>query len=286
MKKYLLFAGFALLTIIMIVTASSLNTIKTSPSINHLYIFGDSLSDIGNVFQSTNQTSPPSPPYFQGRYSNGQVWVEYLAKQLGLQPDQSSNFAYGGATTGLNSSEGVPGVLAQVQRFTKQSPKVDPHAAFVIWGGANDYLSGTGTPQRAIDNLTQSLQLLQKAGAQKILVGNLPDLGNLPATRNSGYGAVLNAATQAHNTALNDALKKLNSNGQIVLLDANQLYRSAIATPSKFGFNNVTSTCLNNSACTASNKFLFWDGIHPTTNTHQILGEAAFSALQPILSRK
>lgn len=272
----------------MIITASSYQPAQNTPSIQHLYVFGDSLSDTGNVFNSTNQNSPPSPPYFQGRYSNGRVWVEYLTDKLGLQPNQTTNFAYGGATTGGSGNQGVPGVLAQVQQFTQRSPKVAPNAAYVVWAGANDYLSGTSDPSRAIANLTRSLKLLQKAGAQKILVANLPDLGNLPATRPSGYSSLLNAATQAHNTALNNALKDLNQSGQIVLLNANQLYRSAIATPAKFGFSNVTAACLNHSACTQSESdtYLFWDGIHPTTATHQILGEEAFSALQPIISAK
>lgn len=47
--------------------------------INELYVFGDSLSDVGTVFQATRGTYPPQRTYFQGHYSNGRVWVEYLA---------------------------------------------------------------------------------------------------------------------------------------------------------------------------------------------------------------
>jgi len=52
-------------------------------------------SDVDNVFDATG--IPPSPPYFQGRASNGPVWVEYLANNLGTA---STNLAFGGATTG------------------------------------------------------------------------------------------------------------------------------------------------------------------------------------------
>lgn len=51
--------------------------------IQRLIVFGDSLSDTGNVFQFSGNTRPPSPPYggltandespFPGRFSNGQV---------------------------------------------------------------------------------------------------------------------------------------------------------------------------------------------------------------------
>src|SRR5690242_20274022 len=48
--------------------------------------FGDSLTDNGNLFALTRaiQPVPPSPPYFDGRFSNGPVWVEQLMPRLGL----------------------------------------------------------------------------------------------------------------------------------------------------------------------------------------------------------
>jgi phospholipase/lecithinase/hemolysin len=68
---------------------------------------------------------------------------------------------------------------------------------------------------------------------------------------------------------------------QIATLDANALYRDAIANPVAFGFTNVISSCLAGSiTCGNPEEFLFWDGIHPTTAAHRILGEAAVSAIQ------
>src|SRR3954447_10512298 len=58
---------------------------RSAPAFEHLVVFGDSLSDTGNA----------------GRFSNGPVWVEYLADRLGLKlsPSQrgGSNFAGRGA---------------------------------------------------------------------------------------------------------------------------------------------------------------------------------------------
>jgi thermolabile hemolysin len=286
-RKYFLISAITLLTFIMIALASSHQPAQNSPSIDHLYIFGDSLSDTGNVFKSTNQVYPPSPAYFQGRYSNGQVWVEYLGKELGVPTIQQTNFAYGGATTGTVGTQGVPGLLTQVQQFLQRSPKLEPNAAYLIWAGANDYLNGVSTPTQTVENVKRSLTLLQQAGAKKLLVANLPDLGRLPATRNTSYASALSSATMAHNTALANALQQFNQNGQqVVLLDANRLYRDAIASPAKFGFTNVTSACLNNAACKQPNQFLFWDGIHPTTAAHQLLAKSAFQALTPELASK
>lgn len=52
---------------------------------------------------------PESPPYFRGRFSNGPVWVEDLADRLALDLEPSlqggTNFAFGGAETGLEDSD-------------------------------------------------------------------------------------------------------------------------------------------------------------------------------------
>jgi phospholipase/lecithinase/hemolysin len=52
--------------------------IQGAEKINELYVFGDSLSHIGNVFPATGGNYPSSAPYFQGHYSNGLVWVDIL----------------------------------------------------------------------------------------------------------------------------------------------------------------------------------------------------------------
>ena len=115
-------------------------------------------------------------------------------------------------------------------------------------------------------------------------MANLPDLGQLPATRTSKNSVNLSGLTQAHNQSLRRSLKLLIQQYpdlQIVTLDANSLYKEAIADPAAFGFTNVISACLSGShACSNPNQFLFWDSIHPTTVTHRILAERAFSVLK------
>lgn len=264
-------------------------SISSVDKINQFYIFGDSLSDVGNIFQATNRVYPPNPPYFKGRYSNGLVWVEYFASKLALTPKQIINFAYGGATTATVSSNGIPGLLGQVYNFTKAYPDVDPNALYIIWAGANDYLYDVTNPAIPVENLSRAIQSLSQAGAKKILVGNLPDLGNIPATRNSSKSSALSAVSDAHNRGLAESLdvlqNKFGSHTKIIQFDAHSLYQEAISNPQKFGFTNVTNACLSNFAsCDNSNKFLFWDGIHPTTAAHEILAETALKNLNLQLS--
>ena len=280
-KKWLLRTGLALLIFIMVVAAKFMD--KTHP-IRELYVFGDSLSDTGMVFRATGGMYPPNPTYFQGRYSNGRVWIEYLAESLHLSSKQTNNFAYGGSTTGSVGNSYVPSLLNQVQSFTQTHQKTNSDALYVLWAGANDYLQGISSATIPVKNVTTAINSLTDVGAKKILVANLPDLGQLPGTRNSANSVNLSALTQAHNQGLRRSLKVLSqqhSDLEIVQLDANTLYRDAIANPAAFNFTNVTTPCLSGSnICSKPDQFLFWDGIHPTTAAHHLIGETAFSTIQ------
>lgn len=44
-------------------------------TIKHLAVFGDSVSDNGNVYKLTDKQWPPAK-YYKGRFSNGPVWAE------------------------------------------------------------------------------------------------------------------------------------------------------------------------------------------------------------------
>ena len=57
-----------------------------------IYAFGDSLTDTGNK-------PAPAPDYFQGRYSNGALWIEILSVQLGFDYAAANNYAESGGET-------------------------------------------------------------------------------------------------------------------------------------------------------------------------------------------
>ena len=73
---------------------------QASLDISRLVVFGDSLSDNGNLFKLTGE---PPPPYWEGRFSNGPTYAEQLAQLLGAHLNDR---AFGGATAS-NSSPGV-----------------------------------------------------------------------------------------------------------------------------------------------------------------------------------
>jgi phospholipase/lecithinase/hemolysin len=292
MKKQIA-AGFFLFSFMLPLKAVA------SQKIEQIYTFGDSLSDVGNVFNATSQINnvgTPPAPYFNGRFSNGPLWVEYLATRLKIpQPapyttlppgsfnsPNGINYAFGGSSSGLNNATfptaPLPGTLAQVNLFTSSltanQQSASPKALYIVWTGANDYLFGNVTnPQQPVDNISKAITALAAKGAKNIMVLNLADLGKLPGTRSSQFSPQLTTLTNAHNLALSRAIANLNRSlpsVNIIPVDVNTLLATAVKFPGVFGFTNVTEACFkNNTVCAKPNQYLFWDDFHPTTSAHR-----------------
>ena len=43
----------------------------SASAFSNVFVYGDSLSDTGNIFTFSKGAIPPSPPYYHGRFSNG-----------------------------------------------------------------------------------------------------------------------------------------------------------------------------------------------------------------------
>jgi phospholipase/lecithinase/hemolysin len=256
-------------------------------SFTDIYVFGDSLSDTGNLSAATGGVIPPSPPYSPGRASNDLLWIEYLAEDLGAT---TTNYAFGGATTGSENTfvPGLIGLEQQITNFQATNAIANPDALYVVWAGANDYLgAGVTDPSVPVGNLTNSITTLAESGAENFLVLNLPDLGQLPATNTTVLSSPLNALTAAHNSSLDTALNNLSLSYGIDIydVDVNSLFAEAIASPASFGFTNVTDPCLTAaSVCSNPDEYLFWDDLHPTAVGHELVGDLALERLdsQPI----
>lgn len=280
MKKWwLITVGF---TISIAIILGSFKPISAQ-SFPQFYVFGDSLSDIGNVYQASKGNIPASPPYYKGRYSNGPVWVEYLASQLKLTSNLDNNFAYGGAKTG-DSQQLPPGILTQIQRFKTKNPTVNPNALYIIWAGANDYLGGATDTTLPINNLATAVKLLAEIGAKNLVVVNLPDLGKLPATRTTERAKLLSSLTQKHNSGLAASLESLRQqfiNINLRYIDVDALFKIVSKSPEKYGLKNLIQPCLNDGIiCDRPSEYLFWDGIHPSTAAHKLLVQLASSQLK------
>jgi phospholipase/lecithinase/hemolysin len=269
-------------------------------SFNQLVIFGDSLSDTGNLSSALGGLFPP-PPFFNGRLSNGPLWLEFLAPELGIS--NIANFSFAGSTSGRTNIASLtagqdlgplPGVLDQIDLFAGQLaangiPSANPNALYVIWGGANDFLALPPQPLDAIqsvfasvDNVAQSVITLAGLGAKTIVVPNIPNLAITPfvAARNLTPQAAI--FSTLFNTLLQGTLGGLESELgiDIVQVDVFSLSSALAQRPTEFGFTNATTPLFQSlSSQPNPDTFVFADDFHPTTAVHRLISDGVKRSL-------
>jgi outer membrane lipase/esterase len=256
----------------------------------NMIVYGDSLSDGGRLFAITGGTTPASPPYFNGRFSNGPVWTEQLPARLGFTYNFATNFAVGGAETGTG---GPVGVATQVSALSATTP-INASSLVVIWAGANDLQNRAATTPSAtliaqtIGNIATAVGTVSARGGRTFLVGNLPNLGITPGGLASGLSTSLSGLTQAYNTSLQGALNGLESsrNVRIITMDVFGLFNDVLANPALYGITNTRTPCLAptglTGACataTAAQGTLFFDLIHPSATAHTVIAGFAAATL-------
>lgn len=246
-------------------------------------MFGDSLSDNGNLYAADND-AVPSSTYYQGRFSNGPVWVEYLADEALLNCILVDNAFAGAETTG----NPPPGLVQQVALFTGAVPLPD-NALFIIWIGANDFLGGGADYEASVDNIEDALDALALFGVENVLILNLPNLGATPRmlALDPQEAAAATQLTQAFNAELGSAIDDfIADNPDIIVyeMDIYSLFEDVLADPNQYGFTNATEVSPNYTVpdnFDNSDGYVFWDDIHPTTETHEEIASQVYQLLVP-----
>ncbi|MEE8613893.1 MAG: SGNH/GDSL hydrolase family protein [Roseateles sp.] len=288
---------------------------------SNLYVFGDSLSDVGNDLIVTGGVVPSPAFYSQGsitgRFTNGLSYADRLATGLGLALRPSlqggSNYAFGGARVSSVASGLPPTALSfnqQIAAFDAAHALADPSALYVLWIGANDMSDAIGAAARghsgavgsavadAMQGIGGAITDLSARGARHFLVPNLPDLAVIPAItglKSAGLSALAHTAS----VSFNDALAATLSQPGFTALDIRRLdvfgsLAAVTAQPASFGFANVTDACysgeVNGAArpggsaptvCANPASFVFWDYEHPTASMHALLGAQVLAAAVP-----
>jgi outer membrane lipase/esterase len=276
-------------------------------------VFGDSLSDAGNISLAT---APQIQPPLRFTTNPGVTTAEIVAANLGLPVTPSllggTDFAFGGAGLNNNSAAGpIPTIPQQLQMYLGATGgKADSRTLYQMWGGANDifYLTATSTNPNVLAAGTVAaattevklLGQLQAAGAKYVVVYNLPDIGKTPESIAGGPAAQAGGTqlSLAFNGVLNAGISQLSNNGlNVIPVNTFALLNEVIANPSAYGFTNVTQpACGAGSssvqcgpagsglpytyAAGTNQTYLFADGVHPTTAAHALLGQYVTSLLR------
>ena len=241
--------------IYLMVAAAALFAVTSSfgqaPAFSRIVVFGDSLSDTGNVRARTSAKSSgaidyPSHTfnYDNGRFTNDSatdpashtylgVWHEQLARTfLGLPAASNSlggvtglNYAFGGATT-MNGthdeveSTPVADISITIDDMGKQmddylaSHVVDASALYIVWGGSNDIRNddSSASVTATVGRVDNLVSRLATAGAKYIMVPNVVPVGDTPSFSGTPRAATANQAAAEYRKELAASLAALQSN--------------------------------------------------------------------------
>lgn len=286
--------------------------------INQLVVFGDSLSDRGNLYEYMNHQLPMSPPYFQGRFTNGQVWIEHLVARLFPSDTQAHflDFAYGGANVASNNKINDFSLQNQVKRYFQQSPTANPKALYVFWVGSNNYLDLPddipGEVNQVLTGIQTSMEEVIAHGGQQFMVVNVPQLDTTPAAIEFEAEAELKSMADLHNQGLKQRMQTMRQRFpgiRIVEYDVAKIMSDIVAHPAQHDFRDATRTCcefmqdagvqtlklpqtmqtsrllqtVNRLAYAPTQDqcydYLFFDLYHPTAHAHWLLAQEVYQLL-------
>ena len=272
-----------------------------SDTYSSLYVLGDSLSDDGNLFAATGGASPASPPYFEGRFSNGPVFTDYLAEGFA----ETENFAFGGAQA-VPDEDDIPDLPTQLALLGAVDPAGfgDNGLATLLFGandifgaldaGAEEVLAAAAAADAVVGAARAALDL----GLAEVAVFTLPRLDTTPLYtlfRPELADEAL-GAERAFNARLDAGLAELDAEGLAVTrVDTQAFFDVLLTDPGSIGIEETTLPCLFPSeeaaaafgepqACDLATEApvrAFFDAVHPNATVHAAFADYAEAQLAP-----
>jgi phospholipase/lecithinase/hemolysin len=320
-KLYAAFVALMRASALLILLAVGGSTaLASAQEFTKIVVFGDSLSDVGNVAHLTQSSYGFRIPgvianYADGRFTDGiytspaaqrfnGVWVEQLAAMLPSHPvvkdslDGGTDYAYGYATTGTGTGVltfgatnafpvNVENIGAQISQYLASNPRIHEKTLFIVWGGAIDLLHAQSLADvvNGPANEASEIQRLIDAGARNFIIPNLPPLGLIPLLNGSPYSSI--PATQASAffnqmlAARIAALRLVNTHKHVHLYELDVFGLYNQVASAPSLYGLTNVTASSQGEPVTPDTYLFWDGLHPTTSGHNILAMTALHLLDP-----
>ncbi|CAF0981767.1 unnamed protein product [Rotaria sordida] len=268
---------------ILIILIDHVQTFYLKCPFDTIVTFGDSHTDTGNVYNLTEHHWPLVPPYYQGRFTNGPVWIEKL------NVSNIINYAYGDATidndnlvagfTGPNRTI-VPGIRQQIVDYLTVTDisKIDLSTTlYIIWASGNEYLIDSSlSADTVITSLIAAVYDLLVVGIQHLILINVPPIQSFPGVNNDSR---LNTLINQHNNYLviniSDILADYTT-VSIRIFDVYSLITDILSNNSMYILNK-TDKCWNIldnhiiSQCKNPDGYVFIDDYHFTSVIHQVI---------------
>ena len=287
---------------------------QASPSYSNVYIFGDSLSDTGNL-ASVDPSGPFPFPYYMNRVTNGPVAVDTLASHLGYTAEASlhllpsaavgNNYAVARANA---FGEEVLDLGTQVHLFNLNHQFDAPSdALYVVFIGGNDVrealvetdkMAAKMRVKNAANAVQAAIESLTLSGAKSFLVVNAPNVSIIPetqliaaATNNPELLKRARKLSQKYRGALHEVVELLEEQHEIEIteFDLFKFFNKLVENADEYGFTNSTEACFSSVSFSFNpgcgdlgenfDQYIFFDEIHPTARVHAIVGEAMAEAI-------
>ncbi|KAG0321785.1 hypothetical protein BG000_003105 [Podila horticola] len=269
--------------------------------IDQLAVFGDSYSDIHNVYELSKHTWPLPKTYYNGRFSNGPIWPEYVAS---AKRYKLLDYAYGGATSdasvvqgysGSDSTLAVPGFIQQIQTYNPatRSRATLARTLFAVNFQGNDFIFNPAIDtQVVLANIERGIRELIAAGAENFLIVENFNYGLVPFFSADPAVAAKYAAIAAKEHAeYKGLIRKLRSEfsgakahrgGSGVDFEVLDLYEffKTLTSPRELHRLGITETvkgCVSNdykTVCPNPEEYFYYDGFHATTKIHLEIAKA------------
>lgn len=257
------------------------DTKNSLDNIDRLIVFGDSLSDSkGRMFEKTHHIFPSYSQYYEGRFTNGFVWSDFLSSPSFLKKE-IINYSEGGSTSASYSCFNFVGdFLSNLDKQMKSySPSNKDLAIFLL--GANDYITlHKSNVVTVVEQQIHDIEKILSRGVKNILVMGLPDLSATPSAKLSDEKEIMKDATVAHNALLKSKVNELNKaypKSNVLYFDTFSAFNKISEVAHEIGYDTNNSYTEHGYIHRLDEKdprlnirpqYIYNDHVHPTQEVH------------------